>query len=151
MPGVGFDYWFVDDEFNRLYKHEKKIASLAIFFAVLAMCITILGLYGLASYMSEQTTKEIGIRKVLGASVAQVIFLFTTTFLKIFVVALMISLPLGYYFAGEWLQTFAYRISLKPPVFIVSAFVVLGLMLATVIYETMKAARANPINALKHE
>jgi putative ABC transport system permease protein len=151
MPGVGFDYWFVNDEFGRLYKQEKKVASLAVLFAALAMCITILGLYGLASYMAEQTTKEIGIRKVLGASVSQVIFLFTVTFLKIFAVALLISVPLGYYFISQWLETFTYRIFLQPPVFIVSAFVVLGLMLITVLYETMKAARANPINALKHE
>ncbi|HYG03362.1 MAG TPA: FtsX-like permease family protein [Chryseosolibacter sp.] len=151
MSGIGFDYWFIEDEFNRLYKVEKKIASLAVLFACLALCITILGLYGLASYMAEQTTKEIGIRKTLGATDWQVMLLFTGTFLKIFTIALIIALPLGYYVADQWLSNFAYRIELKPPVFLISTFVVLSLMLVTVIYETLKAARANPINALKHE
>jgi putative ABC transport system permease protein len=151
MVNVGFDYWFIDDEFNRLYKLEKKIASLSIFFAVLAMCITILGLYGLASYMAEQTTKEIGIRKTLGATAPQMVFMFMYTFLKIFTIALTIALPLGYYLADQWLSTFAYRIDLTPPVFLISAFVVLGLMVMTVTYETLKAARANPVEALKHE
>jgi putative ABC transport system permease protein len=151
MAGIGFDYWFIDDEFNRLYKLENKIASLSIFFAVLAMCITILGLYGLASYMAEQSTKEIGIRKTLGATVPQVVMTFTYTFLKIFTIALVISLPVGYYLADQWLSTFAYRIDLTPMVFLISALVVLGLMVVTVTYETLKAARANPVHALKHE
>jgi putative ABC transport system permease protein len=151
MPDVGFDYWFVQDEFNRLYKKEKNVSSLAKLFAVLSLCITILGLYGLASYMAEQRTKEVGIRKALGATVGQVVFLFMSTFLKIFFISSLIALPAAWYFSNEWLSAFIYRITLSPEIFLTSVGVILLLMLLTVIYEVVKAARANPIKALKHE
>lgn len=151
IPGVGFDYWFVSDEFGRLYKKEQKISSLSKVFAALAMGITILGLYGLASYMAEQKTKEIGIRKALGASVGQIMWLFMTLFLKIFLVGCLVAVPAAWYFMDGWLKTFVYRISLGPLVFIMSGFLVLLLMLLTIGYETLRASSANPVNALKHE
>jgi putative ABC transport system permease protein len=151
IPGIGFDYWFVSDEFNRLYKKEQKISAIAKVFAALAMGITILGLYGLASYMAEQKTKEIGIRKAMGASVGQIAFLFMSIFLKIFLVGSLIALPISYYFVDNWLKTFAYRIGLGPSIFVISVAGVLALMLLTIFYETVKAARANPVKALKHE
>ncbi len=151
MPGVGFDYWFVSDEFGRLYKKEQKIASLAKIFAALAMGITILGLYGLASYLAEQKTKEIGIRKAMGASVGQIARLFLAIFLKIFLIGSVIALPVSYYFVDGWLKTFAVRISLSPLVFLTSILWVLLLMLITILYETVKAAKGNPVVALKHE
>jgi len=151
IPGVGFDYWFVSDEFNRLYKNERKISSLSKVFAVLAMCITTLGLYGLASYLAEQKTKEIGIRKVLGATVTRIAVLFIAIFLKIFIIAAIIAVPVSYYFVNEWLTTFVYRIPLSATIFIAGTVVILLLTLISITYETVKAARTNPVNALKHE
>jgi putative ABC transport system permease protein len=151
MPGVGFDYWFISDEFGRLYKKERQISSMAKLFAMLALCITILGLYGLASYMAEQSTKEVGIRKALGATVAQVVFQFMSTFLKMFGISLLIALPAAWYFSDQWLSTFVDRITIGPELFITSAGFILILMVATVIYEVVTAARANPIKALRHE
>jgi putative ABC transport system permease protein len=151
MPGVGFDYWFISDEFGRLYKKERQISSMAKLFAMLALCITILGLYGLASYMAEQSTKEVGIRKALGATVAQVVFQFMATFLKMFGVSLLIAIPAAWYFSDQWLSTFVDRITIGPELFISSAGFILLLMILTVIYEVLTAARANPIKALRHE
>ncbi len=151
IPGVGFDYWFVSDEFGRLYKKEQKISALSKVFAALAMGITILGLYGLASYMAEQKTKEIGIRKALGASVGQIAWLFMVIFLNIFLVGCLVAVPAAWYFMDGWLKTFVYRISLGPLVFVLSGVLVLFLMVLTIGFETMRAARANPVNALKHE
>ncbi len=149
IPGVGFDYWFVSDEFGRLYKKEQKISALSKVFAALAMGITILGLYGLASYMAEQKTKEIGIRKALGASVGQIAWQFMIVFLRIFLIGCLVAVPAAWYFMDGWLKTFVYRISLGPLVFIVSSVLVLLLMMLTIGYETIRAARANPVNAFE--
>jgi putative ABC transport system permease protein len=150
-PGVGFDYWFVSDEFNRMYLMERRVSSLAKAFAVLAVLITVLGVFGLASYTAEQKTKEVGIRKVLGAEVAQVVKMFLWIFLKIFLIACVIALPATYFLADNWLAKFVYRSPISPDLFVVS---LLGLLMITVItvgYEIMKAARTNPVTALRSE
>jgi putative ABC transport system permease protein len=151
MPGVGFDYWFVDDEFRKLYKKENQVSGLAKWFSMLSLSITILGLYGLSSYMAEQKTKEVGIRKALGASSGQIVYLFMMTFLKMFLMSLLIALPAAWYFSNEWLNTFIFRIGLTPQVFLAGTAAIFLLMMLTVGYEVMRASRANPINALKHE
>lgn len=150
-PGIGFDYWFVSDEFNRMYVSENRVASLAKSFAILAMIITALGAFGLASYTAEQKTKEVGIRKVLGAEVAQVVAMFVWLFVKIFLVASLIAVPASYFLADYWLKDFAYRSTLSPMVFVGCLAGLLLLTLLTVGYEIAKAARVNPVRSLRSE
>jgi putative ABC transport system permease protein len=151
FPGAGFDHWFVSDEFNRMYQVERTISSLAKIFAVLAILITILGVLSLASYTAEQRTKEIGIRKVLGAGDKQVVALFASIFVKIFLVASLIAIPVSWFFAEKWLQGFAYRVSISPLIFIVSLAGLLLVTLLTVSYEIWRSVRANPVSALRTE
>jgi len=151
FPGLGFDYWFVSDEFNRMYLSESRVSSLAKAFAVLAILITVLGVFGLASYTAEQKTKEVGIRKVLGAEVSQVIRMFLWVFFKIFVIASAIALPTAYFLAKNWLEGFVYQSPITPEVFVVSLSGLLIITLLTVGYETWKAARTNPVNSLRME
>jgi putative ABC transport system permease protein len=151
FPGVAFDYWFVSDEFNRMYLMESRVSSLAQSFAVLAMLITGLGIFGLASYTAEQKTKEVGIRKVLGAEVAQVVGMFVWVFLKIFLIASVIALPVAYFLADYWLTDFVYRSPISLEIFAASVLGLLLLTLLTVSYETWKAARTNPVNSLRSE
>jgi putative ABC transport system permease protein len=150
-PGIGFDYWFVSDEFNRMYLAENRVSSLAKSFAVLAILITALGVFGLAAYTAEQKTKEVGIRKVLGASVQNVVASFLWLFVKIFMVAGVIAMPVAYFMAYKWLQDFAYRSSISPIVFVASLAGLLIITLLTVSYTTIKAARTNPVNSLRSE
>jgi putative ABC transport system permease protein len=150
-PGIGFDYWFVSDEFNRMYVAESRVSSLAKSFAVLAILITVLGVFGLASYTAEQKTKEVGIRKVLGASIQQVVSMFVWVFIKIFIVASVIALPAAYFLADNWLKDFVYRSDLSPIIFGGSLFGLLLITLLTVSYEMWKAARVNPVTSLRSE
>jgi len=151
FPGAGFDHWFVSDEFNRMYQVERTISSLAKIFAVLAILITILGVLSLASYTAEQRTKEIGIRKVLGAGDKQVIALFAAIFLKIFVVASLIAIPVSWYFAEKWLQGFVYRVAISPLIFVFSGTGLLLVTGLTIGYEIWRSVRANPVTALRTE
>ncbi|HTE29976.1 MAG TPA: FtsX-like permease family protein, partial [Chryseolinea sp.] len=151
FPGLGFDYWFVSDEFNRMYLMENRVSSLAKSFAVLAILITVLGVFGLASYTAEQKTKEVGIRKVLGAEVLQVVSMFLWVFIKIFLIASIIALPVAYYLATYWLEGFVYRSDISVQVFAASVTGLLLVTLFTVSYETWKAARTNPVHALRSE
>ncbi len=151
FPGAGFDHWFLNDEFNRMYQSETTVSSLAKVFAVLAILITILGVFSLASYTVEQRTKEIGIRKVLGAGDNHVVSLFATIFLKIFAIASLVAVPLAWFVSYKWLQGFAYRVTINPMIFILS---LLGLLLVTgltISYEIWKSATASPVRALRTE
>jgi putative ABC transport system permease protein len=151
FPNTGFDHWFLNDEFNRMYIVENRVSSLAKSFAILAILITVLGVFGLASYTAEQRTKEVGIRKVLGASEGQVVSIFLRLFLKIFVVAGVVAIPLAWWAAYKWLQGFTYRTSISPMVFAVSLFALLAVTILTVGYEILKSARANPVRSLRTE
>ena len=151
FPNTGFDHWFLSDEFNRMYLVEGRVSALAKAFAVLAILITVLGVFGLASYTAEQRTKEVGIRKVLGAGEKQVIGLFAWLFIKIFVVACLVAIPLAWLAAYKWLQGFAYRTSISPMIFAISLFGLLAITLLTVSYEILKSARANPVHSLRTE
>jgi putative ABC transport system permease protein len=151
FPNVGFDYWFVSDEFNRMYLAENRVSSLAKSFAILAILITALGVFGLASYTAEQKTKEVGIRKVLGAAVRQVVGMFLMVFIKIFVIASVVAIPVAYFMASFWLEGFVYRSPISPMVFAVSIMSLLLITLVTISYETWKAARTNPVNSLRSE
>ena len=151
FPAVGFDYWFLSDEFTRMYEMEARVSSMAKSFAILAILITVLGVFGLASYTAEQKTKEVGIRKVLGAATAQVVGMFVWIFMKIFLIACVIAIPVAYFMADTWLSGFAYRASIGVEIFGVSLAGLLLLTLVTVSYETWKAARTNPVNSLRSE
>lgn len=151
FPDVGFDYWFLSDEFTRMYEMEARVSSMAKSFALLAIVITVLGVFGLASYTAEQKTKEVGIRKVLGAAVGQVVGMFIWIFMKIFLVACIVAIPVAYFMADTWLSGFAYRATISPAIFGASLAGLLMITLITVSYETWKAARTNPVNSLRSE
>lgn len=151
LPGVGFDYWFLDDEFSRMYKTEKRVSSMASGFSVLALIITALGLYGLASYTTAQKTKEVGIRKVMGATTTQVILMFLLNFMKVFFIALLVAVPVSWYLGDSWLNKFVYRQPMEVMVFVESIFLLIFIIVITVAYETYKAATSNPVTAIRHE
>jgi putative ABC transport system permease protein len=120
-------------------------------FAVLAILISCLGIFGLASFVAEQRAKEIGIRKVLGASVGGIIRLLSRDFLRLVVVAMLIAFPLSWFVMGRWLQDFAYRISIGWEIFVVAAVLAIGIALLTVSFQAVKAALANPVRSLRSE
>jgi putative ABC transport system permease protein len=147
----GFDYWFIDEEFARMYENETQVAQLVEKFSALAILITCVGLYGLASFLSEQRTKEIGIRKTLGASNGQILFLLLRVFARLLIIACVIGLPVAYYFSSQWLESFVYKTDFSIFVFAGAIGIIGGITLVTVGYESLKASMTNPVNALKHE
>ncbi len=150
-PAYPFEYTFVDDTFNAKFKSEQLIGELSQLFALLAILISCLGLFGLAAYTAEQRSKEIGIRKVFGASVAGIVQLLSLDFIKLVLVALVISFPLALYLMNSWLQDFAYRIVISWTVFLTAGILALGIAMLTVSFQAIKAAIANPIKSLKTE
>jgi putative ABC transport system permease protein len=146
-----FEYSFMDSDFDNLYKGERQIAKLITIFASLSIFISCLGLFGLATYVSEQRTKEVGIRKVLGASVGRITTLLSKDFIKLVLLAVAIATPVAYYFTQQWLHGFAYRIGLPWWVFILSAVIALTIALATVSFQAIKAAMMNPVKSLRSE
>ncbi len=151
FPNFGFDYWFVDDEFGRMYENETRIAGLTEKFSALAIFIACIGLYGLASFMAQQRTREIGIRKALGSSSGQIIKLLLMVFAKLLLVASMVSIPITYFLSSKWLERFVYQTPLSAGVFALALLILAMITLLTIGYETWKAAQTNPINALRHE
>jgi putative ABC transport system permease protein len=150
-PGSPFEYHFFDESFEALYQREQKFEKLFFFFSAFAIFIACLGLFGLASFMAEQRTKEIGIRKVLGASVASVTMLLTREFTKWVVLANVIAWPVAYFAMNKWLQNFAYRISMEAWVFVVSGLIVLCIAVLTVSAKAIKTAVSNPADSLRYE
>lgn len=150
-PEFPFEYRFLDEDFDRLYRSEQRTGRIINIFAALTIIISCLGLFGLASFMVEQRTKEIGIRKVLGSSFHGIILLLSKEFLKWIVLANLIAWPLAYYYTSRWLQDFAYRTGLGLDVFVLTGMLSLAIALATVSYQAIKAARANPIESLRYE
>jgi putative ABC transport system permease protein len=151
FPDYGFDYWFIDDEFVRLYENEVRLSALIETFSWLAILVACVGLYGLASFMAEQRTKEIGIRKTMGASNAQILSLLLKVFGKLLIIASVAALPAAYFLSRNWLENFVYRTPLSVAVFGGALLVIAVITLITVGYETLKAALANPITAIRHE
>lgn len=146
-----FEYNFFDEEFDQLYKSEQKLGELFSVFSILAICVACLGLLGLTAFAAEQRTKEIGIRKTLGASVPGIVALFSKEFLLLIVIANIIAWPITYYAMNKWLSTFAYAIDLNVIPFLVSGFIALTIALVTVSYQAIKAAMVNPINSIRYE
>lgn len=146
-----FTYAFMDDLFNKSYAAEQKTATVLNIFAVLTIFVACLGLFGLVTYTAEQRTKEIGIRKVLGASVTQVTQMLSKEFLQLVLIASLIAFPVGWWGMNRWLQSFAYRINIRWWVFAVAGLSALLIALITVSFRAIKAAMANPVKALRTE
>ncbi len=146
-----FEYRFLDDIFDQAYRNEQQQGRLFMICSCLSVFIACLGLLGLVSFSAEQRTKEIGIRKVLGASISNIIKLLSSNFLKCVLLANMISWPIAYYAMNKWLENFAYRIDLSVWIFFLSGLVVLTVSLLTVSYQSIKAATANPVDSLRYE
>jgi len=150
-PGMPFSYRFMNDSFNEMYRSEQRAGTLAIVFAVLAILIACLGLFGLVTYMAEQRTKEVGIRKVLGASVSNVVSLLSKDFLFLVLIAAVVAFPLAWWAMNKWLQDFEYRISISAWVFVAAGLSALFIALITVSFQAIKAAIANPVKSLRTE
>lgn len=151
FPNTPFDYQFIDEEYGKKFASEERIASLASVFTVLAIFISCLGLFGLASFVAEQRTKEIGVRKVLGASISQLWLLLSKDFITLVIISLLIASPLAYLIMGQWLQKFSYRTSVGWDVFAIACFGALIITLITVSFQAIKAATSNPVKSLRTE
>jgi ABC-type antimicrobial peptide transport system permease subunit len=150
-PAYPYTYRFVDDDYNRKFGQEVLVGKLAGIFAGLAIFISCLGLFGLAAYIAEQRTKEIGVRKVLGATVSQLWFLLSKDFVVLVLVSCVIASPLAFYFLHGWLQKYDYRVTVGPGVFIISAIAAIVITLATISFQAIKTAIANPVKSLRSE
>jgi len=150
---IPFDYYFLDEDFNSQYKAEQRIGEIFIYFTFIAILIACLGLFGLASYNAEQKTKEIGIRKALGSSIQKIVFMLSKQFTKWVIIANVIAWPLAWYFINDWLGNFAYSIKILDYwwIFMVSAILSIFIAILTVSYQAIKAALANPVDAIKYE
>jgi predicted permease len=150
-PGYPFEYTFMDEDFNNIFKSEMLIGRLSRLFALLTILISCLGLFGLAAYTAERRTKEIGIRKVLGATITNVITLLSKDFLRLVGFAALIAFPLAWWIMNKWLQDFAYRIGIGWWVFAVAGGLAVVIALLTVSFQAVKAAIANPVKSLRTE
>ena len=151
FPDGMYEYQFLDQKIADFYKSEDQLAALYKIFAGIAIFISCLGLYGLVSFMAVQRTKEVGIRKTLGASVSHIVYLFSKEFTVLILISFAVSAPLGWYFMYKWLQTYTYRISLGPGIFIMAILVSMVIAWLTVAYKAINAALVNPVKSLKTE
>jgi ABC-type antimicrobial peptide transport system permease subunit len=150
-PASVFEFSFVDETYAKKFGEEERIGKLATCFAVLAIFISCLGLFGLASFVAEQRTKEIGIRRVLGATIVNVWHLLSKQFAALVLISLFIALPLGYYFMNNWLSNYQYRTGISWWIFAAAGIGALGIALLTVSFQAIKAALANPVKSLRSE
>ncbi|MEO8110887.1 MAG: FtsX-like permease family protein [Ginsengibacter sp.] len=149
--GLDFNYAFLDDDYNKLYASEQRVAVLSKYFGGIAILISCLGLFGLAAFTAQRRQKEIGIRKVIGASVSNIVTMLSKDFLVLVCVALLIAIPISWWAANEWLQSFAYRISVSPAVFVITGVSVIVVTVLTISFQAIKAAIANPVKSLRTE
>lgn len=150
-PEFPFTYQFSDEEYAKLYNNEQIVSKLANYFAFLAIFISCLGLFGLATFTAEQRTKEIGVRKVLGASVSNIVSELSLSFLKPVVLALLIAFPIAWYAMNRWLQGFAYKIDIAWWMFALAGFLTIGIALLTVSYQSIRSALVNPVKSMRTE
>jgi ABC-type antimicrobial peptide transport system permease subunit len=150
-PATPFDYIFADDEYSTKFTSEERIRKLAYVFSAIAIFISCLGLFGLASFMAEQRTKEVGIRKVLGASVGTLWKMLSKDLIVLVVISCTIAIPISFYFMTNWLQNYDYRTELSAGIFIAASLGALLIALLTVSFQTLRAASANPVESLRSE
>ncbi|MGC4022226.1 MAG: ABC transporter permease [Cyclobacteriaceae bacterium] len=146
-----FDYSFLNNHFELLYRSDQQMSSVVTIMASLAILISCMGLFGLAAITTEKKTKEIGIRKVLGATESQITVLLSRNFMLLIIISFVAVCPITYWMLSSWLESFAYRISINPLVFLVGGFLSLAIALITISYHTLRSARANPVKALRYE
>lgn len=150
-PGAPFDFKFNDEVYAKKFDDQQRLGKLATFFTILATFISCLGLFGLASFVAEQRKKEIGVRKVLGASVYNLWRMLSKEFALLVFISCFIAIPLAWYYLHSWLQQYAYRTHISIWIFISAGLGALVITLLTVSYQAIKAARANPVNSLRTE
>ncbi len=150
-PDAPFDYFFLDDDFNKQYRAEEQMGFLFLILSGLGILITCLGLFGLAIFMAQKRIKEIGVRKVNGAKIAEILILLNSSFIKWVAVAFIIACPVAYYAMNKWLENFAYKISLSWWIFALAGVLALGIALLTVSWQSWRAATRNPVEALRYE
>lgn len=150
-PNAPFDYFFLDESFDSQYRVEERLSRLFAYFSLLAIFIACLGLFGMACYSAEKRTKEIGIRKVLGASASGIVLMLSRELIGLFLIANIVSWPIVYMASQKWLQNFAYRTNIGLEIFLLSAILILLITLGTISYQAVKAALANPVESLRYE
>ena len=150
-PGEPFDYYFLNDKLQQAYLSDQRMAGLMFAFTILAILISCLGLFGLAAFAAESRTKEIGVRKVLGASTSNLVGLLSKEFLMLVILALIVATPIAWYFMNGWLQDFHYHIDMPYWVFVLAGAVAVAIAFFTVSFQSVKAALANPVESLRSE
>ena len=146
-----FNFQFVDEEYGKKFSNEERVGKLASFFAILAIAISCLGLFGLASFVAVQRTKEIGVRKVLGASVFGLWNLLSKEFITLVFVSFLIAAPVAWYMMNNWLQSYTYRVTINWEIFLLAGLLAVAIALATVSFQSIRAALANPVKSLRTE
>ncbi len=146
-----FIYSFLDEDFNKQYESDFRFRQIFTTFSVLAIFIACLGLLGLATYTAEQRTKEIGIRKVLGANIGSIVGLLSKDFIKLVLIAIVVATPLAWYVMNRWLEGFAYQVTIQWWIFLISGVLAVIVALVTISFQSVKAAMMNPVNSLKSE
>jgi putative ABC transport system permease protein len=150
-PDEPFEYNFLNAEFDKNYATDTRLSAIVGYFTLIAICISCLGLFGLATFSAEQRTKEIGIRRVLGASATGIVTLLSADFLKLVGISLLAASPLAYYLMHRWLQNFAYKTTISWTVFALTAALALVIAVATISWQAIRAATANPAKTLRTE
>jgi len=146
-----FEYKFLDDKVESFYKQESQLAQLYKIFAAIAIFLSCLGLYGLASFMAVQRIKEVGIRKVLGATAGNIVYLFSREFVVLIAIAFVVAAPVAWYFMHRWLQDYVYRINISWWLFAAGGLVSIIIALITISFQAIRAAIANPVKSLRTE
>jgi putative ABC transport system permease protein len=150
-PGLPIDFHFLDDDYDNLYRTERRMGKIFSYFSLLAIIISCLGLIGLSSFMTERRTKEIGIRKINGAKATEIFYLLSGEYIIWVMISIIIACPIAWYAMNKWLQNFAYRIDLTWVVFALAGIFALLIALLTVSFQSYKAASKNPVEALRYE
>jgi putative ABC transport system permease protein len=147
--GEPFEYKFLDGDYQALYASEQRVSLLSRYFAGLAILISCLGLFGLAAFTAQKRKKEIGIRKVVGSSVANVVLLLSKDFLKLVMISMLIAFPLAWWAMSQWLNGFAYRITINATVFLIAGTSIILITILTISFQSVKAAMMNPVKTLR--
>ena len=150
-PGLPFSYRFLDESFQNMYSQEQRVGKITLTFSILAILIACLGLFGLATFIAEQRTREIGIRKVLGASVQGIVQLLSKDFIKLVLIAFVVAVPLSWWAMNSWLKDFAYRISINWWIFLLAGGLAMVIALVTISFQAIRSAVSNPVKNLRTE
>jgi putative ABC transport system permease protein len=150
-PGYPFEYFMQQSKYQEMYASEVNMSRLFVYFTILAIFIAALGLFGLSSFTAEQRTREIGIRKVLGSSVSEILVLLSKEFSRLVIIAMVIAVPVSWFGMDKWLQSFAFQTNISWWIFIVSGVLAILIAYLTIIFQALRASRTNPVEALKYE